>query len=216
MTVARSDVYIYATWLSRLLAGINSCEWAPWFKSHYTGYTKAKSDFDFAQWRSDHHKLLRQVQNELFNYRGTTLLEDQCFFRLKGRSGAILAGKPDLVHFSGTTGTICDVKTGQPRESDQLQVMTYMWALPLARKEFRSISFDGIVVYTDQQVAIPARAIDEDFKSQIMALIQRVSSFDQPQHQPSRAECNFCDISKIDCMYRFEVVDSEDEAIADF
>jgi hypothetical protein len=215
MTVPRSDVYIYATWLSKLLAGLSSCEWAAWFKSHYTGYTKANSDFDFATWRSDHHKLLRQTQNELFNYRGTTLLEDQCFFRLKGKSGITLAGKPDLIHFAGNIGTICDVKTGQPRESDQLQVMTYMWALPIARKEFHHITFDGLVVYADQQVAIPAKSIDTAFISQIVALIQRIGAAQPPPHRPSWAECNFCDISSIDCQYRFEAA-SEDEAVADF
>lgn len=216
MTKPRSDVYIYATWLPKLLAGLNSCEWAAWFKAHYTAYTKVKNDFDLAQWRADHHKLLRHVQSELFNYRGTTLLEDQCYFQLKGKSGAILAGKPDLIHISGTNGTICDVKTGQPRESDQLQVMTYMWALPLARKEFSNINFDGLVVYTDQQVAIPKKAIDKAFVSEIITLIQRISSFDPPQHYPSRAECNFCDISKSDCAYRFDMVGLEDESFADF
>src|ERR1051326_3050437 len=119
MTTQRSEVYIYVTWLPKLLAGLSSCEWAAWFKAHYTDYVKINSDFDFAKWRSEHHKLLRQVQTELFNYRGTILLEDQCSFRLKGKSGITLAGKPDLVHFTSSSGTICDVKTGQPRESDQ-------------------------------------------------------------------------------------------------
>lgn len=215
MTTPRSEAYIYVTWLPKLLAGLSSCEWAAWFKAHYTGYDKVNNDFDFAKWRSDHYKLLRQVQTELFNYRGTTLLEDQCSFRLKGKSGITLAGKPDLIHFAGSNGTICDVKTGQPRESDQLQVMLYMWALPLARKEFRNITFDGLVVYADQQVAIPARAIDESFVSEAVALIQRIGATQPAQYHPSWAECNFCDISDVDCAYRFEAA-AEDETVADF
>ena len=46
----RESVYIWVTWLSRLLMGDASCEWATWYRSHHIGYEKAPSDFDMARW----------------------------------------------------------------------------------------------------------------------------------------------------------------------
>ena len=43
--------YIWATWLTKLLAGEDSCEWSSWFKSQYDSRTweKAPSNYDLAQ-----------------------------------------------------------------------------------------------------------------------------------------------------------------------
>lgn len=215
MATPRNDVYIYATWLAKLLAGTNSCEWAAWFKAHYANYERVPSGFDLAAWRRQHHALLLQVRRELFAYGGQTLLEEQCSFWLRGRSGIVLAGKPDLIHINGSTGVICDVKTGQPRESDRLQVMLYMWALPLARREFRDVVFEGMVVYRDQHVSIPAQAIDQQFGERLRTLIGRVGGDSAPVARPSRAECLFCDIAPTECTVRFSAADGDD-VLADF
>ena len=45
----RESVYIWVTWLSRLLVGDASCEWATWYRSHHIGYEKAPGDFDMAR-----------------------------------------------------------------------------------------------------------------------------------------------------------------------
>ena len=42
--------YIWATTLSKLLTGENSCEWAGWFKAHHQNWTMAPSDFDSTIW----------------------------------------------------------------------------------------------------------------------------------------------------------------------
>ena len=64
MTVRRDGTYVWATWLSRLMAGDSSCEWGAWFKSHFQGYAKAPSDFDLAAWTIKHTRLLRELRIE--------------------------------------------------------------------------------------------------------------------------------------------------------
>lgn len=204
MTISRPEPYLWVTWLPRLMAGLNSCEWAAWFKAHHSGYPKAASDFDVAVWQRNHDALLQQVHKERFTGQGTVLLEDQCYFRLQGKSGITLAGKPDLIYITGTRGTICDVKTGQPRASDAMQVKLYMWALPLARKEFSRVVFDGLVVYADQrQVPISSTDVDAAFIDHAVQLIQKIGGSNPLAAFPSRAECAFCDITEHDCVQRF-------------
>jgi len=60
---------------------------------------------------------------------------------------------------------VCDAKTGQPRVSDQVQVMTYMYAVPLAFPEYKGMPIAGLVIYEDHEVAIPPEAVDEPFKT---------------------------------------------------
>ena len=50
-----------------------------------------------------------------------------------------------------------DVKTGSPKASDQVQVMLYMYLLPLARPEYQGATIAGQVVYGDHVVDIPTR-----------------------------------------------------------
>ena len=45
----REHPYIWTTWLARLLAGQDQCEWAGWFRAHYQDWTKPPSDFDSTQ-----------------------------------------------------------------------------------------------------------------------------------------------------------------------
>ena len=46
---AREQPYIWATWVSRLLAGESLCEWAGWFRAHYQDWVKPLSGFDSAR-----------------------------------------------------------------------------------------------------------------------------------------------------------------------
>ena len=60
MPRSRDFPYILATWLSRLLAGESSCEWAAWFRSHYRDWAKPPSDFDQAGWMLEHTALVNK------------------------------------------------------------------------------------------------------------------------------------------------------------
>ena len=131
MTEERSGPYLWVTWLSKLLVGDFSCEWAAWFKAHYKNYERMPSDFDVTVWQMNHTALLNDVRDMLEAEGRRVFMESQNYFNLRGSSGTVLGGKPDLVAVDDDgRAEIIDIKTGQPRASDNVQVMIYMYALP--------------------------------------------------------------------------------------
>ena len=121
----RTSPYIWVTWLTKLLVGENSCEWAAWFKAHYQDFQTVPDDFDVTAWQIKHTDLLNRVRANLEEEGKTVFTEGQNRFVLRGTVAA-LGGKPDLITASGTQGTIYDAKTGKPSPSHHIQVMTYM------------------------------------------------------------------------------------------
>ena len=92
----RDFPYIWATWLTKLLTGENSCEWAVWFKAHHRNWDKIPSDFNQTEWMLNHTALLND-QKSHWEARGDDVrVEAQKVFRLQGRT-ATLAGKPDII-----------------------------------------------------------------------------------------------------------------------
>ncbi|MEE8373017.1 MAG: PD-(D/E)XK nuclease family protein, partial [Dehalococcoidia bacterium] len=145
MGVLRSEPYIWATWLTSLLVGEESCEWGAWFKAHHQKYDRVPDTFEQTKWQIDHAALLREIREKL-DPQYAIFLEAQNRFRLQGKeSGIVVGGKPDLIAIKGDHGLVCDAKTGQPRPSDHVQVMIYMWAIPLAFRQYRTMKFDGKV-----------------------------------------------------------------------
>ena len=205
MTEQRSGPYIWVTWLSRLLVGDRSCEWASWFKAHHKNYDRVPSDFDMVTWQMNHTELLNEVRARLHADGRTVLTENQNHFSLRGSSGTVIGGKPDLVVLdSNGDGTVYDIKTGQPRASDTAQVMIYMYALPHMPKH-RGATFDGLVVYANgDEVRVPATAINETFKTRLYELIRRVSSPEPAERVPSGLECGMCDLTPNDCPDRID------------
>lgn len=205
MARARSGPYIWATWLSKLLVGDLSCEWAAWFKAHYTQYDRVPSTFDVVRWQMDHTSILNQVREELEAAGNTVLTENQGYFNLRGRSGTVIGGKPDLVAIdSKGQGTIYDIKTGQPRASDTAQVMIYMYALPYLG-QFRGMNFAGRLVYREgRTVDIPTESVDDDFREKLFTLIRRIASDEPARRVPSALECGMCELTSGDCPDRIE------------
>ena len=56
--------YIWVTWLSKLLSGESSCEWASWFKAQHDGdsWARMPSDFDLTKCLTDHTALLNEFR----------------------------------------------------------------------------------------------------------------------------------------------------------
>ena len=156
-------------------------------------------------WQMNHTALLGDVRMGLEMEGNRVLSEDQNYFNLRGKSGAVLGGKPDLVVMSdAATGTIYDIKTGQPRASDNAQVMIYMYALPYVN-QFRGIEFDGRLVYKEgSEVEIPADAVDDSFRSHLFGLIRRISDSEPARKVPSALECGMCDLTLADCPEKLE------------
>lgn len=155
-------------------------------------------------WQS---RLLNKVRDKLEAEGIPYPLSEPNWFKLKGGSGAMVAGQADLMAVaSAGQVTVYDVKTGAQRDSDVAQVMIYMYALPLAAgSPWKGKSPDGRAVYSDgTEIYIPATTIDTDFRDGFHDLIIRVVS-DGPAHRvPSPAECNWCDLTNLDCPERID------------
>lgn len=198
MLTARDDPYIWVTWLTRLLVGENSCEWAAWFKAHYQGYRTMPSNLDATAWQMDHTALVNRLRDRLTDAGHDVRLADQNAFRLKGTT-ATLGGKPDLVSLSGGAVTVIDAKTGKPGTAHEVQVLLYMYALPRALPEYRGLTVDGLVVYANHEVQIGSEAVDAEFTDHFSGLIKRIASGTPARKVPSAAECRFCEITAADC-----------------
>ncbi len=209
MAISRSGPYIWVTWLSKLLVGDASCEWATWFRAHHKEYAKMPRTHDFATWQMVHTARLNEVSAALEAEGRTVLTERQNHFNLRGSSGAMLAGRPDLVALENEHGVVHDVKTGQPSVADHAQLMIYMYALAHVGR-FRGVELSGRVVYRDHNVDIPGRAIDDAFRANLFALLRRVASPDPPKRVPSQLECAFCDLTPAECPQRTEGTQADD------
>lgn len=203
---ARERPYVWVTWLPRLLSGNNRCEWASWFKAQHEGssWKHAPSTFDHTRWALNHTALLRVEQKRLEADDATVRVERQNQFRLRGWY-ATLAGMPDLVSLKDGQAVIHDVKSGEPHASHAIQVMLYMWAFPLARREYAGMPVAGRVVYEDHAVDVPPSAIGTTFIDHVADLIKRLADTEQPSPRtPSQSECAFCEITDADCPDRIE------------
>ncbi len=207
--------YIWVTWLTKLLVGENSCEWAAWFKTQHEGGTweRIASTFDLASWQMNHTALLNEERLRWEERQYTVFTEKQNGFSLKGKT-ATLGGRPDLIARNGDAGTIIDVKTGNPNPSHSIQVILYMYAVPKALGQYRGVAFDGQVAYSDHVVNIPASAVDERFVENLSRLILRLSSPEAARRVPSHMECGFCEIPSAICPDR-ATGDSLDEGATD-
>ena len=203
MPQRRDHPYIWATWLSRLLTGENSCEWAIWFKAHYVEWTRQPSDFDQAKWLMRHTALLNQQRQGWEDDGCRIFVEAQNAFRLRGKS-ATLAGRPDLVVLDDRDAIIIDVKTGQERAWHRVQVMIYQYALPLALPQYRNVRIGGEVIYPTHTVRVPRGALSGQFIEELGALIRRLAADAPPRRVPSAQECRYCELTAEDCPARVE------------
>jgi len=207
MTRPRAGAYVWVTWLSRLMAGDIKCQWAPWFRTHYTDFSKAPSDFQLAGWTVEHTRLLDEVIREREALDEGVFKEDQNRFRVKRSSGLTISGKPDLIAVDAQGhATVYDVKTGVPRHSDVIQVMLYMMCLPYGSPLYKGKSLRGRVVYkSGERTNIPAKAIDKPFQDSVSYFLNLLESTEAPSKTPAPMECRFCDITAEDCSQRIEL-----------
>ena len=218
MAVKRDHPYIWTTWLTRLLSGDSSCEWAAQFRAHHEtkSYSKVSSGFDAARWQMEHTALLNKARAEMESAGANVYIEGQNFFTLRGKT-ATLSGKPDLVSIEGNTGVIADAKTGQQSISHQIQVLIYMYALPKALPQYRDVTFEGKLVYPDEEVFIPSDGVNDGFVTELGGLITRLADSDSAIRTPSKQECSFCNITIADCDERIDDYEEDDvQRTADF
>lgn len=204
MTESRDGLFIWITWLSKVIAGEQNCVWASWFKTHFQNYDKAPSDFNLVKWTMDHTRLVHELYEERRKSGEQVFLERDNEIRYQISQDIVLVGKPDIVAISAEGPTIYDVKTGKGRMSDQVQVMLYMYLLPLGTSRYAGSKPSGCVVYNDRRVQIPAGAIDSGFVKNFQHFLKLVTSATPAVRVPSKNECRFCEITKADCPDRVE------------
>jgi len=196
--------FIWITWLSKVMAGDQSCEWASWFKAHHENYDKAPSDFDTAKWKIEHTRKLRDLRMERLKPGERVFVESENEIRYEALPGVVVMGRPDLVAVKSGRPKIYDVKTGQQKASNEIQVLLYMYLLPQAVPAYCGTRPSGCVVYNESRVEIPPEAVDEAFTKNFKYFLDIIASLEPAMKVPSRNECRYCDIAKTECPERIE------------
>ena len=202
MTTPRDEPYVWVTWLSSILSGDTTCEWAAWFKAHHK-FAKRSREGDLARHQLEHSSLLTRIRDKYRADGYVVFTERQNEFKLRGSVG-VLAGKPDLVALKDKTAWVIDVKTKSMKVSHRAQVMLYMWALPQALPQYRGVKFDGRLVCPAGELDILAEEVDDAFVRRVRDLLRRVCGPSPPMASPSSGECRYCDIMSGDCSVRID------------
>lgn len=202
-TKPRTEPYVWATWISKLLAGESTCLWSAWFRAHHQFAKTARADFDLDRWQTDHTAVVHRAAADFESKGYTVLTERQNQFTLVGKTGT-LAGRPDVVAIQGEDGWIIDGKTGQPRASDRVQVMLYMWALKKANPVFAGVRFKGRVEYLSRYNLIDSEEVDGTFVALVADTMKLICGPDAPRKAPSFEECRCCPLTREDCADRVE------------
>ena len=151
-------------------------------KARHQNWDRVPSNFNQAEWMLDHTTL---VNKRVANWKvgGYNVdIKGQNRFVLRGRL-ATLVGMPDLIARRHDAAVIIDAKTGRESPSHVIQAMIYQYAIPRALEQYRNVEISGQVTYPDHTVRIPAKAVDDKFVQNLVALILRVSLGRQARHQ---------------------------------
>ena len=76
-----------------------------------------------------------------------------------------------------------------------VQVMIYLYALPLTGDRYKKLQLHGQISYQDHTVDVPAAAVDQKFTDRLAGLIRRITADTPTTRVPSAAECRFSDIT---------------------
>lgn len=205
MATPRDRVYIWATWLSRLLGG-TSCQYSVWFPAHYEYRKFEKMASKLNEWNKEHTELMNERRAELEEAGFTVSMEGQNSFKLMGTT-ATLAGKPDITakyEIPNDPYTLAiDGKTGIQKDSDIWQVRIYLYAIPRTRPDLVLGTLKGEVQYKRGDVRKPVTLTKGD-EAEIVRGIKALAGPTPLPKVPSLDACNFCNIGKADCPARVD------------
>lgn len=225
----RDKSYVFVTWITKLISGEDRCWWKAWYKAHFAYVKRAdalcescakkdgspcadpkgcRSSF-FREYQEKHDRITTK-RVEFHRSRGAVLkVEKDGQFKVRGKNGAILSGIPDLVAlYPNNVVRVEDAKAGKRRDSDRWQVKVYQWALPLSWLRNVAAKIAGAVAYTDGVVEVGALTTADAEK--IGTALRIVTGSESPSAEPSRMECQFCDVA--DCPSRYVDESTEGDA----
>jgi hypothetical protein len=108
---------------------------------------------------------------------------------------------------------IVDGKTGRRRDADFFQVLVYLYARLHQAPHEDGIKLAGEVFYK-QGRSVDVRVADvERHTTAVIQMVQAIASPNEPTPNPSRFECDRCNIRREDCPQRFQK-DRDSETIA--
>jgi len=194
MANQRESPFIWVSWLSKVMAGEVSCHWQTWFQTHNQLTEKQPSDFNLANWKIKHTKLLTELKEKLIEEKMSPLIEREIRYQIP-ESNTTIKGKIDCKIEKDDEIIVYDCKTGNERTSDQTQVMIYMYLL--SKKEDKKIK--GKVIYNEREIEI--NELPKDFEEDFNYFINILASENSPVKNPG-SDCKFCDITKQDCPER--------------
>lgn len=209
--IRRPETYIWATWLSPILAGESHCQWSAWFQANHQF---PKPSVSLNDWVINHDRLLQRRVRELEDEGFRVYIEDENTFKITSNTNGItkkVAGKADIVAIKGNRAIVEDCKTGKPKNADIMQVLTYMLLLPLqgGPRHCRDLKFEGRLVYNEEVLDIDSSNLDQNFKTEFRRLVTDTSTIEAARKVPSFRECKYCKISSLYCPDRVEEEENE-------
>lgn len=191
----RPRPYIWVSWLTGLLAGVDKCTWKVWKKAHFR-YAKIPGDgqFDLQEWTRQHDAMVQSRASKLRNQGYKVTVEESNAFKIEGKK-ATLAGKADVIAVKEEEkrALITDQKSGRASDAHKWQVLIYI--LAFSRLRLKGFIIDGEVEYRGASEYITAEQYTPEVEKKIFDLIMVVGGDDEPPRVPSASECRFCDIA---------------------
>lgn len=209
MADRRPKPYLYATWMSKIMSDSFHCNWSVWFRTHH--YYE-KLEFDMTKKLAKHNELRRRTEEDLVA-QGFSVRHEP-WWKIEGQR-MDFGGRCDMIGIrddGSGRGVICELKGGRKYDSDRIQLMLYMWALPKSSNEFKGVSFDGLLVYENDIVTVPAVEIDEDFHNLVKRYTIEILDKEPSARHPSYFGCQYCNIKE--CEER--ISEKPEESVSDY
>lgn len=200
---ARETPYIHISWLAKVMTGELPCHWQAWFQVHHRLRERVPSGFDEVGWQMNHQRLVTDLRHTLVE-RGKRPWVNLPVRATVPGSGAVLQGTADLAVVDGEQMTLYACKVGQPRPSDQAQMMIALHALQ-GDPRWAGRKLQAAVVYGagDEQAFIPD--LPPTFADDLQYFLGLLTG-PRPLERAPGAACRRCPITMQDCAERQERV----------